>query len=291
MNRNEKFSRSQQGYSMVEILVTLVIVPFGLLGVAKFQSNITVAGAETKTRSEALYAAERKIEQIRTFTNGATYNAIASGNDNIAAGAGSNAVFSRSWSVTDSASPNYKTVTVDVGWTGSDNAAKSVTLTSYVSMAEPVASGKLVLADTTTLVPPPPDPIVNPDPGANPAPDPGANPDPVANPDPGANPGPMADPNPSTYSITISGLITYQGNGSKDWSVSVNGSVCDSGMNSSSYNCVVSGIPWGDTPTLSVTLVSSGTICGTDAINQSFSNSSNVGAQNFIHAQNAARCS
>ena len=291
MNRNRKFFRSQEGYSMVEMLVAMVIVPFGLMGVAKFQSNIMVAGAETKTRSEALYAAERKIEELRTFINNTTYDAISSGNDNITAGPGSNAVLNRSWTVTDSTTPNYKTVVVDVGWTTSSNEAKSISLTSYVSMADPVVSGQLVLADTTTFIPPPPNPVNNSDPGQNSDPVPGSPPDPGANADPLADPNPTGEPNPSSYTITISGFVTYEGNGSKDWSVSINGSVCDSGINSSSYSCVVSGIPWGDTPTLNVNLVSSGTVCGTNTINQSFSNSSNISAQNFIHAQNAARCS
>ena len=289
MNRNRKLFQSQNGYSMIEILVALVIVPFGLLGVAKLQSNVMVAGAETKTRSEALYAAEKKIEELRTFANTTSYSTINSGNDNIAASSGSNAILSRTWSVTDSASPNYKTVVVDVGWTGSNSQANSVSLTSYVSMANPVASGQLVLNDSMTLVPPGPDPVANPDPGANP--DPAPAPDPVAGVDPLPDPDPAAEPNPPTYTITVSGLISYAGNGNKDWSVSINGSVCDSGSNSSSYNCVISGIPWADAPTLNVSLTSSGTICGSSAVNQSFSNSSNVGALDFTHAQNAARCS
>ena len=291
MNRYENFTKSQKGYSMVEVLVTMLIVPFGLLGVAKFQSNIMVVGAETKTRTEALYAAEQKIEEIRTFANTTSYNGIADGNDIVSANPGSNATLNRSWSITNSSSPNYKTITVDVAWTGSDEQPKSVTLTSYVSMADPVMSGKLVLADTTPtpVTPLPSDPTPDPDPDPTPNPDPIPGPDPTPNPQ--ADPDPMADPGPTSYSITISGFINYEGNGNKNWSVSIDGTVCDSGSNSSSYSCVLNGIPLSDAPSLTVSLSTTGTVCGTGSVNQNFSSSDNYGSQNFTHAQNSNRCS
>lgn len=130
---------------MVEVLVAMLIIPIGLLGVAKFQSNIMIAGAETKTRAQALYAATSKIEELRTFATNSDYNSITTGSDTIAVSTGSNAALTRSWTVTDVASPNYKIVIVSVGWTGSDNQTDSVSLTSYISMADPVASGKRIL--------------------------------------------------------------------------------------------------------------------------------------------------
>ena len=139
------FNKSQAGFSMIEVLVAMLIIPIGLLGVAKFQTNIMITGAETKTRSEALYAATSKIEELRTFANNTDYSSIASGSDTIAASAGSNAVLTRSWTVTDVASPNYKVIVVSVGWTASSNQPDSVSLTSYISMADPVVSGKRIL--------------------------------------------------------------------------------------------------------------------------------------------------
>jgi len=164
-----------------------------------------------------------------------------------------------------------------------------VMLTSIVGMADPVHSGKLVLGDTSgTPVPP------GPGPGPAPDPDPAQSPDPVPNPDPNQNPlpdpDPTADPGPTSYSITISGFISYQGNGSNNWSVSVDGSVCDSGSNSSTYTCVINGVALNEAPTLTVSLTTTGTICGVDSINQNFSSSSNYRAQDFVHAQNSNRC-
>lgn len=136
---------SQGGFSMIEVLVAMLIVPIGLLGVAKFQSSLMIVSAETKTRSQALYAATSKIEELRAFANNTDYGLIASGSDTIAASAGSNAALTRSWTITDVASPNYKIILVNVGWTASNNQADSVSLTSYISMADPVASGKRIL--------------------------------------------------------------------------------------------------------------------------------------------------
>lgn len=108
MKRNKQISMSQQGYSVLEVLVAMLIVPFGLLGVAKFQSNMMTAGAETKTRTEALYVADQKIEELRTFANNTAYTSIATGNDTVTANAGSNADLTRTWSVTDTASPELQ---------------------------------------------------------------------------------------------------------------------------------------------------------------------------------------
>lgn len=136
--------KGQQGYTMVDVLVAMAIIPFGLLSLGKFQSGLFLETAQNKTLSEALYAAEDKMEQLRAFHNDTEYNAIASGNDALSANPGSNASFNRSWTVTDHVSPDYKSIVMDVTWTDATNTTRSVSLSSYVSKTDPMASGKNV---------------------------------------------------------------------------------------------------------------------------------------------------
>lgn len=291
MNWQIPNQKSQHGFSLAEVLVAMAIVPMGLLGVAKFQSNMMINSAETKTRTEALYIAEQKIEDLKSFATSTVYSAINTGNDTVTANTGSNADLTRTWTVTNSTSPNYKTITVNVAWTGSDNVSNSVSLTSYVSLAEPVVSGQHVLADASaSSSTPTPDPDSSPDPEPAPDPEPTPHPDPTPDPDPTADPDPTPDPDPTTYNITVSGFITYNGNGSKSWAVSLNGSLCDSGDNSSSYSCTVSGISSVETPIYAVSFTSSGTVCGTESVDKPFSISAPYATQNFVHAQNASKC-
>lgn len=145
MKRQYKNSVSQKGFGMVEVLISMAVVSFGLLGVAKLQSNMMTSSAESKTRTEALYAANQKIEELRSFTDLSIYNGIVSNSDTVTANSGSNANLARTWTITDVVSPNYKTITVNVTWTDSKNSTKSVSMTSYISMSDPIVSGKLIL--------------------------------------------------------------------------------------------------------------------------------------------------
>ena len=63
-----------RGSSLVEILVTLVILAFGLLGVAGLQSKIGVAEMESYQRAQALLALSQMTERMSANTaNAASY--------------------------------------------------------------------------------------------------------------------------------------------------------------------------------------------------------------------------
>ena len=284
--RQKQISLSQKGFSMMEVLVVMAIIPIGMLGVAKTQHNIMSVSGESKTRAEALHVAEQKIEEIKSFVSDTDYAEITTGNDTVAANTGSNANLTRTWTVTDTASPNYKTIVANVEWTGSDNISKSVAITSYVSMSDPVASGEMLLADSTATPSPTPTPTPTPDP--SPDPDPTPDPDPDPTPDPSPDPDPT--PAPTSYTVTVSGLISYQGNGTNTWTVSFDGTQCDSASNSGSYSCTISGVALGDTPTFTVSFASTSATCGTSSVTKSFSSGSTYATHDFIHAQNSSKC-
>ena len=65
---------SSAGYVMLEVLVTIVILVFGLLGLAGFQIRTTVAEQEAYQRVQALLLAQDMVERIyANRANAATY--------------------------------------------------------------------------------------------------------------------------------------------------------------------------------------------------------------------------
>lgn len=53
MNRSLSFPSGQRGVSLVEVLVTLVVVAFGLLGLAAFQAKAQIGSIESYQRAQA----------------------------------------------------------------------------------------------------------------------------------------------------------------------------------------------------------------------------------------------
>ena len=66
--------RRAAGYVLLEVLVTILILMFGLLGLAGFQLRTTVAEHEAYQRVQALVLVQDMVERIyANRTNAATY--------------------------------------------------------------------------------------------------------------------------------------------------------------------------------------------------------------------------
>ena len=55
------------GFSLIEVLVSVVVMSFGLLSLAALQSALFKAGAESRAQSAALALATEKIEFFEAF--------------------------------------------------------------------------------------------------------------------------------------------------------------------------------------------------------------------------------
>ena len=53
------------GFSLLEVLITLVVLGTGLISLARFQGAVLQENDGTKARSVALQLAEERIEQFR----------------------------------------------------------------------------------------------------------------------------------------------------------------------------------------------------------------------------------
>jgi prepilin-type N-terminal cleavage/methylation domain-containing protein len=168
MNRRITFRSRQQGFSLLESMIALVIMAFGLLAIAGVGLKLARSEDVARQRGEAARLAQEKIEQFRSFTQidaAAGVNAWASmgtgGSSDTIADDGvnyrTNTVFNRSWQVLDSATEPWRRVRISVNWTDRTNAIATPETTlnfaTIISKTDPFDSGTLAFPQpgNTTL--------------------------------------------------------------------------------------------------------------------------------------------
>lgn len=75
--------RKATGFSLIEVLVSVVVLSFGILALTALQSNLIKASADAKAQSVALALAKDRLEKMRAFSTIPQYLAITSGSDTI----------------------------------------------------------------------------------------------------------------------------------------------------------------------------------------------------------------
>jgi Tfp pilus assembly protein PilV len=157
--------RRHRGVSLIEALVALAVMAFGMLGVVGMQAALRTGADQSKQRSEAVRLAQEEMERARAFGQIATapagehtYALIATAPAASAFSSSNsayqgNATFQRSVTVVDhvasaASAPRMKTVTVDVSWRDRDfdstlGNERSVTLRSIVAEIAPALAGSL----------------------------------------------------------------------------------------------------------------------------------------------------
>lgn len=118
-----------RGFSLIEALVSLLVLSFGMLAIASFQLNLFRSSDLAKQRTEATRLAQQKVEELRAFTRVETHTGtphivnytddVVSGTEVLASSAAqSNTDFTRTWTVTPfpAAGDTEKRVSVVVSW-------------------------------------------------------------------------------------------------------------------------------------------------------------------------------
>lgn len=156
--------RREAGFTLVEALIALLVVAFGMLAIAGFQMTLSRGADVAKQRSEAVRLAQEKMEYLRSFAavdtdstkvdytadvvSSATPEVITAGSTYLGSVYRSNTNFRRSWTVTRNGTTAavgtdlQKWITVTVDWadrtgTSSTDYNQSVTLRSVVSRSDP----------------------------------------------------------------------------------------------------------------------------------------------------------
>lgn len=128
------------GMGLIEVMITILIVGLALLGLSRIMMDSTQTASQSKARAEATIIAEQQLEALRYFPTYTAYNTHVV-STNAPAITGTNAIFTPSWTVTNSAAPLYREVAVQVSWTDKDG-SQSVNLMGRIAQEEPVEAGK-----------------------------------------------------------------------------------------------------------------------------------------------------
>ncbi len=142
----------QRGVSLVEALVAMAVMAFGMLAVVGLQVTLRSNGDVSKQRAEAVRIAQQSIEEWRAFTAmEATPAPVVDYQDLVTDGpvnvAGINATYARTRTVTawPGGSPPMKTLAVAVTWDDRNGQPQSVLLNSVISGVAPELAGSLAV--------------------------------------------------------------------------------------------------------------------------------------------------
>jgi type IV pilus modification protein PilV len=161
--------RTARGFTLLEALIALLVIAFGMLAIAGFQMTLSRASDFAKQRSEATRLAQEKLEELRAFAQVAapavgepdvfnyTEDVVTSAAAEVFSPTDSsytsNTAYSRSWVVTTPVvNDPFKTVTVTVAWTDRAGDPRDVTLSSVISRSDPIDIGTLGVGPGSTTV-------------------------------------------------------------------------------------------------------------------------------------------
>ena len=154
---------------MVEVLITLVVISIGVLGHVSFQKLVYRDTGLAAARNVAAEIASAKLEDLRGFwvleteVGSFAFQDIANNaGGSLATGSVTvgNTVFTRSWTVTDyyydaalsaptttvpagSPLPDFKAVTVTVGWIDTSGDAQSLSVTTHIAAVDPALAARI----------------------------------------------------------------------------------------------------------------------------------------------------
>jgi type IV pilus assembly protein PilV len=114
-----------KGFSLIEMLISIVILSISLLAMASLMATTTMNNASGTQITEAINLAQDKIEELSVTPSGS----LLPGTDQKRGSTGIN--YSRNWAIQPNATGNLSAVTVTVNWSDREN--HSINLLSAVS--------------------------------------------------------------------------------------------------------------------------------------------------------------
>ena len=151
MRRLHRTRATARGFTLIEALIALLVLSFGMLAIASFQVTLTRSSDLAKQRTEATRLAQQKVEALRSYGQVASNTGsphIVNYTDDVVSSTTpetfvSNATFSRTWTVTANAANTEKWINVQVAWNDRAGQAQSVQLLSVISKFDPQDIGTL----------------------------------------------------------------------------------------------------------------------------------------------------
>lgn len=154
MNNSLRYRSNARGFTLIEAMVALLVMSFGMLAIAGFQTTLFRNSDIAKQRTEATQLAQQKMEELRAYgqvssSTGTPHifnytDDVVSGAETPVPGLGvTNAIFNRTWTVTPNSSNTEKWINVKVAWTDRTGASQEVQLLSVISKFDPQDIGTL----------------------------------------------------------------------------------------------------------------------------------------------------
>jgi Tfp pilus assembly protein PilV len=143
-------SRLQRGISLIEAVVALGVMAFGMLGVVGLQVTLRSNGDIAKQRAEAVRIAQQAVENWRAIgaienTAGVVDYQELEPDDGPTNVVGINATYSTTRTVWTSGSPPMKTLAVAVTWSDRAGEVQTVQLNSVIAGVAPELAGSLAV--------------------------------------------------------------------------------------------------------------------------------------------------
>ena len=147
--------RVPRGVALIEALVALAVMAFGLLAVAGMQVTLRQNADLSRQRAEAVRIAQEEVERWRSYAlldeasgvTTVTYAHLQSGSETVATAVAShNTAYTLTRTVSPDSSvsaPAYKTLRVDVNWTDRNNQAQNVRLSTVIHGVAPELAATL----------------------------------------------------------------------------------------------------------------------------------------------------
>lgn len=133
---------SQRGVTLIEALVAMAVMAFGMLAVVGVQSTLRVNSDLAKQRTEATRLAEQELEALRRFVTVTDFdNAALAPPDQVAALPETNTSYTLTRQMLAQSDGLQRTVKVTVSWQDRYGNQRSVVLRDIVTRAAPVLSG------------------------------------------------------------------------------------------------------------------------------------------------------
>ncbi len=113
-------SKSQKGFTLLEVLVALVILSVGLLGMASLTASVIRSNSFSDDLTAATALGQDKLEELINTS----FTSLASGNDTVSADGSAGTKYSRTWTITTVGT--RADIVIAVGWTDDSGNSKTV---------------------------------------------------------------------------------------------------------------------------------------------------------------------
>jgi len=128
-----------QGFTLIEVLITLLIICFGFLSLSNIQTVLLKSNVFAQQRTEAVMLAQNKLEKLKQIFFIRKHQKLQNGSETIF---GKNDQFTLSWKIF-TISPNIMRINTQVTWPDNEKNYQvtensTISVSSVVSVYQPI---------------------------------------------------------------------------------------------------------------------------------------------------------